>query len=97
MIAFFRMLILPLVTCLGSHAQEKATDDIPMPTYFRFLALLGFKIFCAEQVATGTPPPISLSHRLAHNMLIAICHSVTVIPADEKLNVAHFNKDLIFL
>lgn len=30
--------------------KEKATDDIPMPTYFRFLALLGFKIFCAEQV-----------------------------------------------
>uniref|UniRef100_A0A1D1Y9J7 Folylpolyglutamate synthase n=2 Tax=Anthurium amnicola TaxID=1678845 RepID=A0A1D1Y9J7_9ARAE len=30
--------------------QEKATDDIPMPTYFRFLALLAFKIFTAEQV-----------------------------------------------
>ncbi|XP_074308206.1 folylpolyglutamate synthase-like isoform X2 [Silene latifolia] len=30
--------------------KEKVTDDIPMPTYFRFLALLAFKIFSAEQV-----------------------------------------------
>ncbi|TQD76651.1 hypothetical protein C1H46_037841 [Malus baccata] len=30
--------------------KEKSTDDIPMPTYFRFLALLAFKIFAAEQV-----------------------------------------------
>lgn len=30
--------------------KEKTTDDIPMPTYFRFLALLAFKIFSAEQV-----------------------------------------------
>ncbi|XP_048446477.1 folylpolyglutamate synthase isoform X3 [Pyrus x bretschneideri] len=30
--------------------EEKATDDIPMPTYFRFLALLAFKIFAEEQV-----------------------------------------------
>ncbi|XP_057523081.1 folylpolyglutamate synthase-like [Amaranthus tricolor] len=30
--------------------KEKTTDEIPMPTYFRFLALLAFKIFCAEQV-----------------------------------------------
>ncbi|GMN41418.1 hypothetical protein TIFTF001_010640 [Ficus carica] len=30
--------------------KEKATEDIPMPTYFRFLALLAFKIFSAEQV-----------------------------------------------
>ncbi|RWW21149.1 hypothetical protein GW17_00014706 [Ensete ventricosum] len=30
--------------------QEKAGDNIPMPTYFRFLALLAFKIFSAEQV-----------------------------------------------
>ncbi|XP_021769064.1 folylpolyglutamate synthase-like [Chenopodium quinoa] len=30
--------------------KEKATDDIPMPTYFRFLALLAFKIFSAVQV-----------------------------------------------
>ncbi|KAJ6772709.1 FOLYLPOLYGLUTAMATE SYNTHASE-RELATED [Salix koriyanagi] len=30
--------------------KEKATEDIPMPTYFRFLALLAFKIFAAEQV-----------------------------------------------
>ncbi|KAF5959422.1 hypothetical protein HYC85_000631 [Camellia sinensis] len=29
---------------------EKTSDDIPMPTYFRFLALLAFKIFAAEQV-----------------------------------------------
>ncbi|XP_073267046.1 folylpolyglutamate synthase isoform X3 [Populus alba] len=29
---------------------EKSTEDVPMPTYFRFLALLAFKIFSAEQV-----------------------------------------------
>ncbi|KAK7372416.1 hypothetical protein VNO80_05794 [Phaseolus coccineus] len=30
--------------------KDKTDDNIPMPTYFRFLALLGFKIFAAEQV-----------------------------------------------
>ncbi|KAL0922362.1 hypothetical protein M5K25_006341 [Dendrobium thyrsiflorum] len=30
--------------------QEKINDDVPMPTYFRFLALLAFKIFVAENV-----------------------------------------------
>ncbi|KAK6929405.1 hypothetical protein RJ641_005610 [Dillenia turbinata] len=30
--------------------KEQTTEDIPMPTYFRFLALLAFKIFVAEQV-----------------------------------------------
>nr|XP_009416176.1 PREDICTED: folylpolyglutamate synthase [Musa acuminata subsp. malaccensis] len=30
--------------------QEKTGDDVPMPAYFRFLALLAFKIFSAEQV-----------------------------------------------
>jgi folylpolyglutamate synthase len=30
--------------------QEKANDDIPMPTFFRFLALLAFKIFAGEKV-----------------------------------------------
>ncbi|XP_073267045.1 folylpolyglutamate synthase isoform X2 [Populus alba] len=30
--------------------KEKSTEDVPMPTYFRFLALLAFKIFSAEQV-----------------------------------------------
>lgn len=30
--------------------KEKTDEDIPMPTYFRFLALLAFKIFSAEQV-----------------------------------------------
>ncbi|TKY56793.1 Folylpolyglutamate synthase [Spatholobus suberectus] len=30
--------------------KEKTDDNIPMPTYFRFLALLAFKIFAAEQV-----------------------------------------------
>ncbi|XP_006650967.2 folylpolyglutamate synthase-like [Oryza brachyantha] len=30
--------------------KEKTDDNIPMPTYFRFLALLAFKIFSAEQV-----------------------------------------------
>lgn len=31
-------------------AQKKTDDNIPMPNYFRFLALLAFKIFAAEQV-----------------------------------------------
>ncbi|KAM0034470.1 putative tetrahydrofolate synthase [Helianthus debilis subsp. tardiflorus] len=30
--------------------KEKCTDDIPMPNLFRFLALLAFKTFAAEQV-----------------------------------------------
>lgn len=30
--------------------KEKASNDIPMPSYFRFLALLAFKIFAAEEV-----------------------------------------------
>jgi folylpolyglutamate synthase len=30
--------------------KENTTEDVPMPTYFRFLALLAFKIFAAEQV-----------------------------------------------
>ncbi|GER26254.1 folylpolyglutamate synthase [Striga asiatica] len=30
--------------------EDKTSDEIPMPTYFRFLALLAFKIFAAEQV-----------------------------------------------
>ncbi|CAH1430637.1 unnamed protein product [Lactuca virosa] len=30
--------------------KKKCGDDIPMPTLFRFLALLAFKIFAAEQV-----------------------------------------------
>ncbi|MCD7445774.1 hypothetical protein HAX54_000012 [Datura stramonium] len=30
--------------------KERTTDEVPMPTYFRFLALLAFKIFAAEQV-----------------------------------------------
>lgn len=33
-----------------SQMQEKASNDIPMPSYFRFLALLAFKIFAAEEV-----------------------------------------------
>ncbi|GMH15374.1 hypothetical protein Nepgr_017215 [Nepenthes gracilis] len=33
-----------------NRLKEKATDDMPMPTYFRFLALLAFKIFALEQV-----------------------------------------------
>ncbi|AQL10055.1 brown midrib4 [Zea mays] len=34
----------------GTKGKEKTDDDIPMPAYFRFLALLAFKIFSAEQV-----------------------------------------------
>ncbi|CAL5190047.1 unnamed protein product [Lathyrus oleraceus] len=30
--------------------KEKTDDNIPMPNYFRFLALLAFKIFAAEEV-----------------------------------------------
>ncbi|KAM5556527.1 folylpolyglutamate synthase [Rosa sericea] len=33
-----------------NRLKEKANDDIPMPTYFRFLALLAFKIFAGEKV-----------------------------------------------
>ncbi|XP_060212905.1 folylpolyglutamate synthase isoform X3 [Lycium barbarum] len=32
------------------RVKERTTDEVPMPTYFRFLALLAFKIFAAEQV-----------------------------------------------
>ncbi|EPS61030.1 folylpolyglutamate synthase, partial [Genlisea aurea] len=35
---------------LGVLLVEKASDVLPMPTYFRFLALLAFKIFVAEKV-----------------------------------------------
>ncbi|XP_073288375.1 folylpolyglutamate synthase [Primulina huaijiensis] len=30
--------------------KERTSEEVPMPTYFRFLALLAFKIFAAEQV-----------------------------------------------
>ncbi|XP_050384941.1 folylpolyglutamate synthase isoform X2 [Argentina anserina] len=33
-----------------NRLKEKANDDLPMPTYFRFLALLAFKIFAGEKV-----------------------------------------------
>ncbi|XVF75267.1 hypothetical protein PTKIN_Ptkin13bG0173900 [Pterospermum kingtungense] len=33
-----------------NRLKEKINDDVPMPTYFRFLALLAFKIFVAEKV-----------------------------------------------
>ncbi|XVE52607.1 hypothetical protein DITRI_Ditri02bG0135400 [Diplodiscus trichospermus] len=33
-----------------NRLKEKTNDDVPMPTFFRFLALLAFKIFAAEQV-----------------------------------------------
>ncbi|GMN41419.1 hypothetical protein TIFTF001_010641 [Ficus carica] len=33
-----------------NRLKEKATEDIPMPPYFRFLALLALVIFAAEQV-----------------------------------------------
>lgn len=33
-----------------NRLKEKTSEDIPMPTFFRFLALLAFKIFAAEQV-----------------------------------------------
>ncbi|XP_024011566.1 folylpolyglutamate synthase isoform X2 [Eutrema salsugineum] len=33
-----------------NRLKERANEEIPMPTYFRFLALLAFKIFAAEEV-----------------------------------------------
>ncbi|KAG2262698.1 hypothetical protein Bca52824_069777 [Brassica carinata] len=33
-----------------SWCCERTNEEIPMPTYFRFLALLAFKIFAAEEV-----------------------------------------------
>ncbi|KAF3780283.1 Folylpolyglutamate synthase [Nymphaea thermarum] len=33
-----------------NQLKEKATDDVPMPNYFRFLTLLSFMIFIEEQV-----------------------------------------------
>ncbi|PIA54584.1 hypothetical protein AQUCO_00900862v1 [Aquilegia coerulea] len=33
-----------------NRLKEKTNEDVPMPSYFRFLALLAFKIFAAEQV-----------------------------------------------
>ncbi|WOL14975.1 folylpolyglutamate synthase [Canna indica] len=33
-----------------NRLKEKTSGDVPMPTYFRFLALLAFKIFATEQV-----------------------------------------------
>ncbi|KAF2296132.1 hypothetical protein GH714_036293 [Hevea brasiliensis] len=50
--------------------KEKTNEDIPMPSYFRFLALLAFKIFAAEQVDVailevglgGTFDPTNVHH-----------------------------------
>ncbi|KAL0848126.1 hypothetical protein Bca101_021373 [Brassica carinata] len=36
--------------CCFHKLKEKSSNEIPMPTYFCFLALLAFKIFAAEQV-----------------------------------------------
>ncbi|CAI9774863.1 unnamed protein product [Fraxinus pennsylvanica] len=33
-----------------NRLKERTSDEVPMPTYFRFLALLAFKIFAAEKV-----------------------------------------------
>ncbi|CAH8350003.1 unnamed protein product [Eruca vesicaria subsp. sativa] len=33
-----------------NRLKERTTEEIPMPSYFRFLALLAFKIFAAEEV-----------------------------------------------
>ncbi|CAN8298320.1 unnamed protein product [Cochlearia groenlandica] len=33
-----------------NRLKERTNEEIPMPTYFRFLALLAFKIFAAEEV-----------------------------------------------
>ncbi|KAL6186531.1 hypothetical protein ACLB2K_042651 [Fragaria x ananassa] len=39
-----------IIHVAGTKGNEKASDDIPMPTYIRFLALLAFKIFSGENV-----------------------------------------------
>lgn len=36
--------------CCFHKLKEKSSNEIPMPTYFCFLALLAFKIFSTEQV-----------------------------------------------
>ncbi|CAH8320546.1 unnamed protein product [Eruca vesicaria subsp. sativa] len=36
--------------CCFHKLKEKTSNEIPMPTYFCFLALLAFKIFATEQV-----------------------------------------------
>ncbi|KAK9168314.1 hypothetical protein Syun_000454 [Stephania yunnanensis] len=33
----------------GTKGKENANEDVPMPSFFRFIALLAFKIFSAEQ------------------------------------------------
>ncbi|KAL5973468.1 hypothetical protein ACLOJK_030119 [Asimina triloba] len=35
---------------VSNWKAEKTNEDVPMPTYFRFIALLAFKIFTEEQV-----------------------------------------------
>ena len=42
--------------------QERTSDEVPMPTYFRFLALLAFKIFAAEGVNFNCTNVIDCSH-----------------------------------
>ena len=44
------MMFLFLLVFHFLHVQEKTDEDIPMPTFFHFIALLAFKIFAAEQV-----------------------------------------------
>ncbi|KAK4487834.1 hypothetical protein RD792_003570 [Penstemon davidsonii] len=39
-----------IIHVAGTKGKEQTSDELPMPTYFRFLALLAFKIFAAEQV-----------------------------------------------
>ncbi|EEC70297.1 hypothetical protein OsI_01134 [Oryza sativa Indica Group] len=40
---------LKVVHVAGTKGKDKTGGDIPMPAYFRFLALLAFKIFSDEQ------------------------------------------------
>ncbi|KAG0466547.1 hypothetical protein HPP92_018127 [Vanilla planifolia] len=53
--------------------QERATDNMPMPTYFRFPALLAFKIFVEEQKHKISPlgyAPYGLSCRVPTQALL---------------------------
>ena len=47
-------------------------NDVPMPTYFRFLTLLAFKIFIDEQVSLWCIPTILLSRFCNQIFIITI-------------------------
>ncbi|WZY80086.1 hypothetical protein YC2023_026470 [Brassica napus] len=44
------MLNMKVIHVAGTKGKERTNEEIPMPTYFRFLTSLAFKIFAAEKV-----------------------------------------------